>query len=271
VDTFPVGDVRVSGVFSIDPRPDDALQVRLIIETRGQQHIAELTRSPAEPELVFASLEIAAANRGRERVAAAVINNRRAFSSRAMTTMSFELVDQSLRLRIEGESVLSHDIEQDPLQRLVSSTELTEQQIADPAQAFRLARPASYDKVDPKIGILIEGASSATIANLNLDRDIHYQPVGDRAVSPGALARLLQDQFFALGDNASSSEDSRDWRDYDPVLSRSLRDTTGVIARDLLLGRAVFVYFPSPIPANDHDSAPMGVPMLDLGRIRTIR
>ena len=132
-----------------------------------------------------------------------------------------------------------------------------------------MSRPSSYEPARPEIALRFTGYDAVTLSDLTLERDLYYQPVGQRAVTPSSIVTLANDQFFGLGDNSANSEDSRDWRDVDPLLEESLGEAPGVVSRDLLLGKAFVVYFPSPIPTGDHDSTI--IPMVDAGRIRAIR
>jgi signal peptidase I len=58
--------------------------------------------------------------------------------------------------------------------------------------------------------------------------------------------KLDKDQYFPMGDNSSHSSDARIWRSNDG------RDIEHYVHRDLLIGRAMFVYWPhtwnSPVP-----------------------
>ena len=80
---------------------------------------------------------------------------------------------------------------------------------------------------------------------------------------------LGEDQFFTLGDNSPQSQDGRLWPAPDPWVNalmndRGMSEHRGVVPRDLMLGRAFFVYFPSFTGGN-----PVSVP--DFGRMRFIQ
>jgi signal peptidase I len=123
--------------------------------------------------------------------------------------------------------------------------------------------PTTYDDLantsaDPSdlepVGVATHGAK-AKISHLAIFRDIYYtpkQPASDRQHFASDDSRLMgaernrgaktyhpadnfaeftlkADQFFALGDNSAASSDGRYW---------------GPVARDLLLGEALLIYWP---------------------------
>ncbi|MFW5653908.1 MAG: S26 family signal peptidase, partial [Planctomycetota bacterium] len=66
------------------------------------------------------------------------------------------------------------------------------------------------------------------------------------ATGPNALAPLHEDEFFTAGDNSPASSDSRLWEPAVPWVSRGLDAPQGIVPRELILGKAFFVYYPSP-------------------------
>lgn len=136
------------------------------------------------------------------------------------------------------------------------------------------------------------GAGPVRVSRLTLDRDIHYQPAeyfADPvtrqplglnefppaiATHPVSTMHVKPDQFFVLGDNSPQSKDSRlfdqpDWWVTNLMKRRGMvkPDGTverGIVPRDLVLGRAFFVYFPALV------RAPGRPPMPDFGRLRVI-
>jgi hypothetical protein len=73
---------------------------------------------------------------------------------------------------------------------------------------------------------------------------------------------LSPDQYFVCGDNSASSLDARLWGEPDPWVAQMDPDI-GVVNRNLLIGKAFFVYFPAPTWAR-------GIPIPDFGRMRFI-
>ena len=112
--------------------------------------------------------------------------------------------------------------------------------------------------------------SPVTLHRVGLDRDLHWRTDRDpdgytRATSPGKTFTLLDDQFFMLGDNSPSSRDSRMWDVVDPWVAATMDDRIGVVPRELMMGKAFFVYFPAP----HQNLGPVPVP--DFGRLRFIK
>ncbi len=139
-----------------------------------------------------------------------------------------------------------------------------------------LLRPATYEAHGrPSISLAFQG-SPVTLHRVGLDRDIYYRPFHNAlgaprrafAWHPDDLVHLGPDHFFMLGDNSGSSLDGRGWPTHtvpiDPTVADQIDDTLGVVHRDLMLGKAFFVYFPAPYSAFGR------VPIPDFGRMRLI-
>jgi signal peptidase I len=93
----------------------------------------------------------------------------------------------------------------------------------------------------------IFGSGKLTLAHIALFRDIYYTSEGQgsgRAVE-GKPFTLNADEFFVLGDNSPNSEDGRWWPE-PRVASRGRQPPrAGVVPRYYLVGKALFVYWPS--------------------------
>jgi hypothetical protein len=76
---------------------------------------------------------------------------------------------------------------------------------------------------------------------------------------------LTPDQFFVCGDNSPQSLDARLWGPSDEWVVAQIDGAEGVVPRDLMIGRAFFVYFPSLIKGGGS-----GIPVPDFGRLRWI-
>ncbi|HEX3869200.1 MAG TPA: S26 family signal peptidase, partial [Pirellulales bacterium] len=130
-------------------------------------------------------------------------------------------------------------------------------------------------------GIAVRGAS-LRVRHLRLLRDIYYTPdqnnrSGDtrRDDFPAAGSRepmdfpLAGDQFLVLGDNSPQSKDSRLWERSDVYGNDEY-----YVTRDLLIGKAMFVYWPHAlegIPGTNLRLPPMLQWIPNFARMRFIR
>jgi signal peptidase I len=102
------------------------------------------------------------------------------------------------------------------------------------------------EDVQPQVTIF--GSGRAAISHIAIFRDIYYT-IGSGA---GKLAHAAQgnpftlgaDEFFVLGDNSPASYDSRFWFG-DGIGNNNRSYRPGIVPRDYLVGKAVFVYWPS--------------------------
>ena len=120
----------------------------------------------------------------------------------------------------------------------------------------RSPEDAGPRKTDIQPRVQIFGSGKLTLSHVALFRDIHYtqtngSPPG-RAIE-GNPFKLEADQFFVLGDNSPNSEDGRWWNEKGIANNGHTYDK-GIVPRDYLVGKALFVYWPSgfdfPWPQN---------------------
>jgi signal peptidase I len=93
----------------------------------------------------------------------------------------------------------------------------------------------------------IFGSGKLTLSHIALFRDIYYTSEGQgsgRAVE-GKPFTLNADEFFVLGDNSPNSEDGRWWPEARVASRGSEPPRAGVVPRYYLVGKALFVYWPS--------------------------
>ena len=137
----------------------------------------------------------------------------------------------------------------------------------------------------PKVSVELAG-SGATLHRVELDRDLYYASSNPAGPARGGLVRDLQgrvmaervrpmtlnsDEYFCIGDNSPLSDDGRFWdpdpqragnsdnvsadalwvreRYFDKDIDDNSRD--GVVPRELMMGRAFFVYFPAPFALSE--------------------
>ena len=106
---------------------------------------------------------------------------------------------------------------------------------------------------------------------VGIDRDLYYQPIASplRPFAAGAnpadefSKKLSPDQYFTCGDNSPMSSDARAWTDVDAWVRADIDPTPGVVNKKLMVGKAFFVYFPSP-----HKRRSLPIP--DFGHMRFI-
>jgi signal peptidase I len=169
------------------------------------------------------------------------------------TLIELWYVDQEASVWIDGRLVLAEQFDL-PLETLV-------------------ARGGLQRGWAPRILIEVEG-SPVKLHRVELDRDLYYSgrsPGG--AIAQGALLRngegpasgeplhLRADEFFCMGDNSPWSYDGRYWELVDPWIEKRYlhgQHRLGVVPRELMMGRAFFVYFPAPFPVmkNKHGVLP---------------
>ena len=105
-------------------------------------------------------------------------------------------------------------------------------------------------KPDIPSQVKIFGSGKLTLSHIVIFRDIYYiakkfanSPEIGRATE-GHPFTLGKDEFFVLGDNSPNSEDSRWWSRRGKG-NNGLFYEPGIVPRDYLVGKAMFVYWPS--------------------------
>jgi len=117
---------------------------------------------------------------------------------------------------------------------------------------------ARFASIAPVVRLF--GSGSLLYSHLAIYRDIYYT---NRRYLGGAVARacakdgfsLGKDEFFVFGDNSPVSFDSRWWHKYGFGNNKKVY-RAGIVPRDYLLGKAIFVYWPSGFrPFENFDTA----------------
>jgi len=119
---------------------------------------------------------------------------------------------------------------------------------------------------EPRVEIF--GSGKLTLSHIAIYRDIHYtEPPGSQRAKEDDPFFLKEDQFFVLGDNSPNSEDGRLWNRRG-VANKGLSNyRTGTVPRDYLVGKALFVYWPSGF--KPFAEFPFGI-VPNVGRMRFI-
>ena len=196
------------------------------------------------------------------------------------TPLEFWHADQALHLYVDGRRVAYAEYAWPLAERLRLATGLTVESLMREYSPHVPHALMTADYVKPLVRWEFSGADgtrpAVTLYAVGLDRDLFYQPGvyanrrrepdgAAKATHPANTPHLGRDHFFVCGDNSPQSEDARLWADPDPWVSHSIDSTRGVVPRDLLIGKAFFVYFPSLI--KDTRSS---IPVPDFGRMRFI-
>jgi len=270
---FPVSDLAIS--CGIEPGPDapeDGLGFSAVIEARGHEFRADITGADVtlqyrplprmrgdEPE--YTVLDTA-------RLPAPIAPGR-------VTNVEFWHVDQALYLFVDGRLVAGGPkrgaYEWDPEQRIKFATgrsidDLLEQDRGGQVRRTVLSHGSTYRAPSPYFEF---SGGPFTLHRVALQRDIYYQcpsqapgPQFGRGTHPYSVVDLDRHELFVCGDNSPSSADGRLWSSSNPWV-RQIDDKPGIVPRNLLIGRAFFVYFPSLLRHG-------GIPVPDFGRMRFI-
>ena len=112
--------------------------------------------------------------------------------------------------------------------------------------------------IRPKVEIF--GSGKLTLSHVAVFRDIHYTSESYNEIKGRATEKpfpLGDDEYFVLGDNSPNSEDCRWWR-AEGISNPPLPPyRVGIVPRDYLVGKALFVYWPSGF--RPFDQFPLGI------------
>ena len=104
------------------------------------------------------------------------------------------------------------------------------------------------EDIEPEVKIF--GSGKLTLSHIAIFRDIHYTdtqyangPKDGRATKEPFI--LNEGEFFVLGDNSPNSEDGRWWSRPGEANAGLSSYRVGIVPRDYLVGKALFVYWPS--------------------------
>ncbi|WP_432797293.1 S26 family signal peptidase [Poriferisphaera sp. WC338] len=156
------------------------------------------------------------------------------------TQLELWYVDQQLILWVNGVQTLTAQYE-------LSMNELRQRRGPDPVPTISISSTTG----------------PFTLHDIQLDRDLYYASRPANYIVAGGLARsnplgpvdlgspytIGPDEFFCVGDNGPNSKDSRIWDTIDPWIDHNYFAGTrkyGVVPRELMFGKAFFVYFPAP-------------------------
>jgi len=263
VEWEPIEDVRLSAVFHPE---QTGLRAALSTTARLDRDVVETLTAAHATDGTLRLTATGPDGQTRELASAA----RSPFTAGENRKLELWYVDQEASVWVDGERVLRRRFDL-PLKQLYDRRE---------------PRPL------PNVSIHVSG-SPVTLQRIKLGRDIYYSTMSNPHSIParGALRRdgfalrdrgrpatlaahepmrLSPDEFFCIGDNTPWSHDSRYWRELNPWVRLRYFDNRprlGRVPRDLMMGRAFFVYYPGPYAM--YNTAPRVFP--NFGDMRFIR
>lgn len=164
------------------------------------------------------------------------------FEAGTFTPFEFANVDKQLVLRWGGRRI-TYDLTKDP----------------------DFVPPQGQESEMPAIRIFAQG--QAELRHIGLYRDTYYmgrEGFALRATDDKPFT-LKDDQFFVCGDNSNNSLDSRLWN-IQGIGNNGHRYEMGIVPRDYMMGKAMFVYWSQALKPVDR--APAVVP--NLGNLKLI-
>lgn len=271
-EVLPNSDVRLrAGV-----EPDrEGLAVGATIRARGHEFRAEIEGTTAR-----ILMRVDGASEWAEMDSATI----KPLRAGRVTNIEFWHADQALWLFVGQKRVAYGEYNWGPSERLLHATGSrgTDYAIDGPMAAYELNRTEVYAHDFPEMSWDFAG-SPLTLHRVGVDHDVYYRADTDGGGDPGFgthpdnLAIIGPDQFFCCGDNSPASSDGRLWNDVDPQVMAQFTDTRGpawedsgmklrgVVPRQLMLGKAYFVYFPAPFSVGGK------IPIPNAAEMRAIR
>ncbi len=276
---FPVSDLRLRAGLENAGQAAGTAKATAVIEARGHVFAADFSsehggtvtlrvRRPVGAAGVLGDWETLAA--------AAAPGLLQPGGEQEVHNVEFWHADQRLEVWFDGHKLIEDDktLDWSPAQRVLFATgKSLEDRLADGDGGANGVLSQEEIYIRPKVYWQLAAGTGGEIKmlRLGLDRDLFYQPrlnttMADmlRAADPRTTLTLEPDQFFACGDNSPASYDGRAWTAADPWVTSMIDEKPGIVPRDLLIGKAFFVYFPALL----REGGPG--PMIDFGRMRFI-
>ena len=269
-DLYYVSDIRLAaGIVAAS----DGLESRIRLQARGHEFEAVFGRGKIVLRMrSLGTVDVVPATRGWETLADLSTDSAN-FKAGQVSNVEFWHVDQSLKCWIDDELVAEGVYDWDARTRLIAATGLDPVDAPQRSSYGNEFRNPKYKPRRPEIRWEFEG-SKVALHHVELDRDLFYRPTyyresGKPALGtyPSNLVHLDHDQFFMCGDNSPASNDGRTWDPPAPWIEHRFNGNQGIVPRELILGKAFFVYYPSPEGLSDD-----GVRFIpNFGQMRLIR
>ncbi len=262
--TFAVADVRLA--MGVEPE-QEGFTLAASLKARGHEFRAEI----AGDQIIIKMRPITNDQPGEWRTLEEA-STKHTLTPGTVTNVEVWFVDQSVQVWIDGSRVANAEYAWSPSLRTEHTFGVPSDDLLRPTtRGNPLANNDLY--LQPQIRWELAG-SPVTLYRVRLDRDIFYRPgiynrgftragqpsLGTHPSQPNILG---PDQFFVCGDNSPNSLDGRLWDSPDPWVAQQIDPAMGIVNRDLLIGKAFFVYFPSL-----HKDKKIPIP--DVGRMRFI-
>lgn len=263
---YPVSDLRVAAGF----RPEgDGFECAINLVARGHQFQAMLGKGKVTINM---RPQPPADNDDAPWKALVTADVAGLFKTDHITNVEFWHVDQSLQVWVDGKQVARAEYNWNPAERIYNAMGLTLDQI-DASNQNSTKPSVLLDGTKyriPGVSISMMGAP-VTLERVGLWRDLHYQAstrgnsghLPGLATDPRSVLTTGPDHFFCCGDNSPASFDGRGWSTVDPWIASEIDSTIGIVHRNLLIGKAFFVYFPAWDTSRN-------IPIPDVGRMRLI-
>jgi len=190
--------------------------------------------------------------------------------------VEFWHVDQALCLYIDGALVCGGNEDgaysMSPVERAMAATGMSFEELSEELELSDgvkrpgiLARAGIYREPTVEWGF---NGGGFTLHNVRVRRDISYKNMPNQPIlggHPEFFPTLTNEEYFMCGDNSARSLDSRLWAEGSivPWVEELVDDRVGMVNRDLVVGKAFVVYWPSMLKEG-------AVPAPDVGRVRWI-
>lgn len=266
---FPVSDLAMST--SVEPVGREGPRgISAVIQTRNHEFRADI--EGATVTLRMGRLEPTGNPTPRAYDVLATGELPRPITPGRITGLSFWHYDQRLELWADNRLIARGEYDWSPVERIANSVTVPMEEILESGrrgERNRLWEVSYYRR--PSLRWEFSGGP-LVLHRVRLQRDVYYQPATSphngepgRGTHPFWSPILGPDHFFVCGDNSPQSLDSRLWDPPEPWVAQQIDATEGIVPRDLMIGRAFFVYFPSMVRGGWTN-----LPMPDFGRLRWI-
>lgn len=266
--TFPVSDLNMSCGF--EPLSDGPVSLSAVVRTREHEFRAVIQDRAVTLQMGPLGKDTGSGRSVSNWTTIGSGTLKHPLKKGSVSNIEVWHVDQTIQLWEDGSLIAKGEYNWSPSERTRFTIGLSPEQVLSEWNTHHRNVFAEQSRY-PNPEIRWELSSPVRMHRVGLRRDIHYQAGVEptvqppRATHPLTTKTLSGDQFFVCGDNSPQSLDARLWGDPDPWVAKVIDSTPGVVPRDLMIGKAFFVYFPSLFTGESS-----GLPVPDFGRMRWI-